>query len=48
MEGGILGLLLTSVLGEIGDSLPRASAKYTQTVSVPNMYHSLGRGGCRL
>ena len=45
MGGGIFGLLPTSILGEIGDSLPRASDRYTYTVSVPNMYHSLGRGG---
>ena len=39
--GGIFGLLPTSILGEIGDSLPRASDRYTYIVSVPNMYHSL-------
>ena len=43
MGGGVFGLLPTSILGEIGDSLPRASDRYTYTVSVPNMYHSLGR-----
>ena len=32
-------------MGDIGDSLPRASDRYTYTVSVPNMYHSLGREG---
>ena len=41
---GIFGLLPTLVLGKIGDSLPRSSDRYTYTVSVPNMYHSLGRG----
>ena len=37
--------LLTSVLGQIEDVLPRASDRYTYTVSVPNIYHSLGREG---
>ena len=45
MGGGLFGLLPTSILGDIGDSLPRASDRYTYTVSVPNMYHSLGREG---
>ena len=45
MGSGIFGLLSTSILGEIGDSLPRASDRYTYIVSVPNMYHSVGRGG---
>ena len=45
MGGGIFGLLPTSILGKIGDSLPRGSDRYIYTVSVPNMYHSLGRGG---
>ena len=47
---GIFGLLPTSILKKIGDSLPRASDRYTYTASVPNMYHSVGRGGvgCRL
>ena len=35
----------TSILEDIGDSLPRASDRYTYSVSVPNMYHSLGRQG---
>ena len=47
MGGGLFGLLPTSILGDIGDSLPRASDRYTYTVSVPNMYHSLGREGMR-
>ena len=42
---GLFGLLPTSILGDIGDSLPRASDRYTYIVSVPNMYHSLGREG---
>ena len=29
--------------GDIVDSLPRASNRYTYFVSVPNMHHSLGR-----
>ena len=45
MGGEIFGLLLTSILVDIGDSLPRASDMYTYIVSVPNMYHSLGREG---
>ena len=32
-----------SILQDIGDSLPRASDRYTYTVSVPNTYQSLGR-----
>ena len=43
MGNGIFGLLPTSILGEIGDSLTRASDRYTYTVSVPNLYHSVGR-----
>ena len=43
--GGLFGLLPTSILGDIGDSLPRASARYIYTVSVPNPYHTLGREG---
>ena len=43
----LFGLLPTSILEDIGDSLPRASDRYTYTVSVPNMYHSLGRQGGR-
>ena len=45
MVGGIFGLLPTSILGEIGDFTPSASDRYTYTVSVPNFYHSLSRGG---
>ena len=45
MGSGICGLLPTSILVEIGDSLPRASDRHAYTVSVPNMYHSVGRGG---
>ena len=40
---GLFGLLPPSILGEIEDSLPRASDRYACTISVPNMYHSLGR-----
>ena len=39
------GLLPASILGEIGDFLPSASDRYTNNISVPNLYHSLGRGG---
>ena len=35
MGCGIFGLLPTSILGEVGDSLPSASDRYTYTVSVP-------------
>ena len=42
MGCGVFGLLPTSILGQIGDSLPRASDRHI--ASVPNMYHSLGRG----
>ena len=45
MGGGVLGFLPTSILGDIEDSLPRASDRYNYTVSVPNMYHSLDREG---
>ena len=45
MGGGLFCLLPTSILKDIGDSLPRASDVYTYAVSVPNMYHSLGREG---
>ena len=45
MGSGLFGLLPTSILEEIGDSLLRASDRYTYIVSVPNMYYSLGREG---
>ena len=32
-------------MGNIGDSLHRASDRYTYIVSVPNIYYSLGREG---
>ena len=41
--GGIFGLLPTSIMGEIGHSFTTASDRYTYTVSVPNLYHSVGR-----
>ena len=44
MGGQLFGLLPTSILGEIGDSLLRTSNRYTCTVSVPNKYHSLAGG----
>ena len=43
MGGGLFGLLPNSVLGNIHDSLPTAVDRYTYTVSVPNLYHSVGR-----
>ena len=45
MGDWLFGLLLTSILGDIGDSFPRASDRYIYTISVPNIYHSLGREG---
>ena len=45
MWGGLFGLLPTSILQDIGDSLPRAGDRYTYTTSVSNMYHRLGREG---
>ena len=45
--GGLFGLLPTSIMWDIGDSLHRASDRYTYTISVPNMYQSLGREGVR-
>ena len=45
MGGGPFGRLPNSTLLQIGDSLPRATLRYNYIVSVPNMYHSLGRGG---
>ena len=35
----------TSILGDIGYSLPKASDGYIFIVGVPNMYHSLGKEG---
>ena len=43
VRGGIFGFLPTSILGAIGHSFSRASDRYTYIVSVPNLYHSLGR-----
>ena len=43
--GGIFGLLPTLILGKIGDFIPSASDRYTYSVSIPNLYHSLGSGG---
>ena len=45
MGGGIFGLLSTLILGEIGDFITSASDGYNYTVSVPYLYHSLGRDG---
>ena len=43
--GGLFVLLPNSILQDIGDSLPRASDRYTYTINIPNMYQSLGREG---
>ena len=45
MGDWLFGLLPNSILQDIGDSLPRASDRFTYTISVPNMYQSLGREG---
>ena len=45
MGDGIFGLLSTSMLREFRDFLPSGSDRYTYNVSVPNLYHSLGRWG---
>ena len=41
--GGIFGLLPTLVMGKIGHSLTTASDRYRYTISVPSLYHSVGR-----
>ena len=43
LGGGLFGLLLDSILGNIRDSLPSVADRYTDTVSVLNLYHSVGR-----
>ena len=43
LGGGLFGLLPNSVLEGVGDSLHSAADRYTYTVSVPNMYHIVGR-----
>ena len=45
MGGGLFGLLPDSILEGVGDSLHSAADRYTYTVSVPNMYHIVGREG---
>ena len=45
MGDGLFYLLPNSILEDIGYSLPRASDQYAYTVSVPNIYQSLGREG---
>ena len=47
MGGGIFGLLLALILGEINDSLCSVVDKYTLTRSVPELYNSVGRVGLR-
>ena len=39
----IFELLPTSIRGEIGHSFITASDRYTYTISVPNLYHSVGK-----
>ena len=41
---GFLGFCPHQFLGEIGDFIPSASDRYSYIVSVPNLYHSLGKG----
>ena len=43
MGGGLFGLLPDSILEGFGDSLHSTADRYTYTVSVPNMYHIVGR-----
>ena len=43
LGGGLFGLLPDSILEGVGDSLCSAVDRYTYTVSVPNMYHIVGR-----
>ena len=43
MGVGILELLPTSILGEINDSLSNVVDRYTFTISVPDLYNSVGR-----
>ena len=43
LGGGFYGLLPDLILGNIHDSLLSAIDRYTYTVSVPNLYHSVGR-----
>ena len=43
LGGGLFSLLPNSIMQDIGDSLPRVRDRYTYTISVPNMYRSIGR-----
>ena len=43
LGGGLFGLLPDSILEGVGDSLCSSANRYTYTVSVPNMYHIVGR-----
>ena len=45
LRGGLFGLLPNSILQDIGDFVPRASDRYTYTMSVPNIYQSQGGEG---
>ena len=44
---GLFGLLPDSILEGGGDSLYSATDRYTYIVSVPNMYHIVGRDGVK-
>ena len=41
--GRLFDLLPDSILEGVGDSFCSAANRYTYTVSVPNMYHIVGR-----
>ena len=41
--GGLFGLLSDFILERVGDSLHSVADRYTYTISVPNMYHIVGR-----
>ena len=43
LGGGPFGLLPDSILQGVGDSLHSGADRYTYTVSVPNMYHIVGK-----
>ena len=47
LGGGLFGLLPDSILEGVGDSLHSATYRYTYTISVPNMYHIVGRDGVK-
>ena len=43
MGDGLFGLLPDSILEGVGDSLHSATDRYTYIVSVPKMYHIVGK-----